>query len=93
MEEATRAQVVSLLPAINAAAPVMREERRRLQEVHEQAQLIGSGDEQSDRQHSGNRIATPGGFPKVGRNDPCPCGAKKPDGTPIKYKHHHGKNL
>ncbi|NQU77534.1 preprotein translocase subunit SecA [Candidatus Falkowbacteria bacterium] len=24
---------------------------------------------------------------KVGRNDPCPCGATKPDGTPIKYKH------
>lgn len=21
------------------------------------------------------------------RNDPCPCGAKKPDGTPKKYKH------
>jgi len=28
---------------------------------------------------------------KVGRNDPCPCGAKKSDGTPIKYKHCHGK--
>lgn len=24
---------------------------------------------------------------KTGRNQPCPCGAKKPDGTPIKYKH------
>lgn len=31
--------------------------------------------------------------PKVGRNDPCPCGAKKSDGTPVKYKHCHGKNL
>jgi len=28
----------------------------------------------------------------VGRNDPCPCGAKHPDGRPIKYKHCHGKN-
>jgi len=28
---------------------------------------------------------------KIGRNDPCPCGAKKPDGRPIKYKHCHGK--
>ncbi|MBI5306400.1 preprotein translocase subunit SecA [Candidatus Wolfebacteria bacterium] len=27
---------------------------------------------------------------KIGRNDPCPCGAKKPDGTSIKYKHCHG---
>ncbi|MFH2063278.1 MAG: preprotein translocase subunit SecA [bacterium] len=28
---------------------------------------------------------------KVGRNDPCPCGATKPDGTPVKYKKCHGK--
>lgn len=29
---------------------------------------------------------------KVGRNDPCPCGAKRSDGTPIKYKHCCGRN-
>ncbi|MBI5079446.1 preprotein translocase subunit SecA [Candidatus Wolfebacteria bacterium] len=28
---------------------------------------------------------------KVSRNDPCPCGAKKSDGTSMKYKHCHGK--
>lgn len=28
---------------------------------------------------------------KVGRNDPCPCGAKDKDGHPIKYKRCHGK--
>lgn len=28
---------------------------------------------------------------KVGRNDPCPCGAIKPDGSPLKYKKHCGK--
>jgi len=28
---------------------------------------------------------------KVGRNDSCPCGATKPDGTPVKFKHCHGK--
>ena len=28
----------------------------------------------------------------IGRNDPCHCGAKKADGTPIKYKKCHGKN-
>ncbi len=27
---------------------------------------------------------------KVGRNDPCPCGAKNPDGSPKKYKRCHG---
>jgi len=29
---------------------------------------------------------------KVGRNEPCPCGATKPDGMPIKFKNCHGKN-
>ncbi|PIR43973.1 preprotein translocase subunit SecA [Candidatus Wolfebacteria bacterium CG10_big_fil_rev_8_21_14_0_10_31_9] len=33
------------------------------------------------------------GDKKIGRNDPCPCGAKKEDGQPIKYKHCHGKNV
>jgi len=32
------------------------------------------------------------GRKKIGRNDPCPCGATKPDGRPVKYKHCHGKN-
>ncbi len=27
---------------------------------------------------------------KVGRNDPCPCGAKRENGQPIKYKKCHG---
>ena len=30
---------------------------------------------------------------KVGRNNPCPCGATLPDGRPKKYKHCHGKNV
>jgi preprotein translocase subunit SecA len=31
-------------------------------------------------------------YPKVGRNDPCPCGAKDPKtGKPIKYKKCHGR--
>jgi len=30
---------------------------------------------------------------KVGRNEPCPCGAKREDGRPIKYKHCHGRNV
>jgi uncharacterized protein YecA (UPF0149 family) len=29
---------------------------------------------------------------RTGRNDPCPCGAKNPDGTPKKYKDCHGKS-
>jgi preprotein translocase subunit SecA len=30
---------------------------------------------------------------KAGRNDPCPCGAKNPDGTPKKYKKCHGRAI
>lgn len=29
---------------------------------------------------------------KIGRNEPCPCGKKKPDGTPVKYKNCCGRN-
>ena len=28
---------------------------------------------------------------KIGRNDPCWCGAKKSDGTPVKFKNCHGR--
>jgi len=30
-------------------------------------------------------------IPKIGRNQPCPCGAVKPDGKPIKFKNCHWK--
>ncbi|MBI2175283.1 MAG: preprotein translocase subunit SecA [Parcubacteria group bacterium] len=37
---------------------------------------------------AGQRVAISA---KIGRNDPCPCGAKRPDGTPVKYKRCHGR--
>ena len=70
----------------------IQQERRQLTEVHEQAQVIGSGDSESNRKHQGKTQSILPGGPKVGRNDPCPCGAKKADGTPKKYKHCHGQN-
>ncbi|TAM38288.1 hypothetical protein EPN54_04450, partial [bacterium] len=37
-------------------------------------------------------VSTQSNQPKVGRNDPCPCGAKDPaTGIPIKYKKCHGR--
>ena len=33
---------------------------------------------------------SPEDLAKVGRNDPCPCGAKDENGNPIKFKKHHG---
>ncbi|MCG2694692.1 hypothetical protein L6261_01240 [Candidatus Parcubacteria bacterium] len=35
---------------------------------------------------SNSNIVVNLGSGKIGRNDPCPCGAKKPDGSPKKYK-------
>jgi preprotein translocase subunit SecA len=29
---------------------------------------------------------------KPGRNDPCPCGKKRPNGLPMKYKDCCGRN-
>lgn len=39
-----------------------------------------------DYVHEANRIV----FSGVGRNDPCPCGKKRQDGTRLKYKQCHG---
>lgn len=38
-------------------------------------------------------VALPAGFkPPVSRSDPCPCGAKDPQGyNRLKYKHCHGR--
>lgn len=80
MNAAMQAQVIKVLPHIVPmvnGAPV-DSEQKNLKEVHENAQIIGSGD------GSGN----PGAVKKeveVGRNDPCPCGSGK------KYKKCHGK--
>ena len=49
----------------------------RQQEEKRASQAIGPRETQS----------AAGGKKKPGRNDPCPCGATKPDGTPKKYKH------
>jgi preprotein translocase subunit SecA len=96
MEENIVAQVMQILPRIGGAAPAP--EQIRLQEAHEQAQLIGSGDEESDAKHQGNIGVNQRSFQrqsaprnpdgsKIGRNDPCWCGAINPNtGKVYKYK-------
>lgn len=43
--------------------------------------------EEIDFVHQGDRMV----FAGVGRNDPCPCGEKSSDGSPIKFKRCHGR--
>lgn len=64
-------------------------EKIKTEEVHYQAKPI-SGVEMNLASQSPNN-QTSFNKNKIGRNDPCPCGAKKPDGTPVKYKKCHGK--
>ena len=80
------AQVMQVLPHVGGAAPT--QEEVRLQEVHEQAELIGSGDEESDAKHQGNIARSAPTNPdgsKIGRNEPCFCGSGK------KFKRCHGR--
>ncbi|MDO8594496.1 MAG: SEC-C metal-binding domain-containing protein [bacterium] len=85
MEESIIGQVLNVFPHVGGSAPI--QEQVKLQEVHEQAQLIGSGDEESDAKHQGNvgrdEPKNPDGS-RIGRNDPCYCGSGK------KFKKCHG---
>ncbi len=75
MQAATDAQVLSLLSHIGAGAYQAEEQKLKETQKHmKEAGAEGKGD------------ALPASAkPKVGRNDPCPCGSGK------KYKNCHGK--
>ena len=91
LQEAIRSQIVGTIfkvgltqqPATSAQQPAPRPEN-----------LIFSAPPKegvaANPQLAGSR--RPGAGPRVGRNDPCPCGATHPDGRPKKFKHCHGKN-
>jgi preprotein translocase subunit SecA len=59
-------------------------EARRMQFQHESAGGYGADEEAAQVQQAGSREPVRAD-PKVGRNDPCPCGSGK------KYKHCHGQ--
>ena len=86
MQDSVKSHFMELLPNIGAGA--FAHEEQKLKEVHENARLIGDVARPTDSASAGT-IKREG--EKVGRNDPCPCGAKRPDGTPVKYKNCHGK--
>ena len=70
---------------------VLRAQVRQNSEREQVAKPMGTNrSDQGDRpkRNPAKDIHKP---PKPGRNDPCPCGATWPDGTPKKYKDCHGK--
>ena len=86
MEEVFKEQVLSLIGTINTDVKLNINEEKSPQEI-----LLTSHNEPGEFTDTKKPATTSDHDDKVGRNDPCPCGAKKADGTPIKYKHCHGK--
>ena len=78
MQELINEQILRLIPNIKEGIFVKNNDEQKLQAVQKSAEAITQSTSQN---------AVSAKSKKVGRNDPCPCGAKKSDGTPIKYKH------
>ena len=68
---------------LDDASDAIQEDLGQLRDV--QYQHAQSGESQDDQQTSATRAPQVTGGPKVGRNDPCPCGSGK------KYKQCHGQ--
>jgi preprotein translocase subunit SecA len=80
MQEATNTQILEMMPNVGAGA--FTAEERRAKETQKQMHLISS--ETATVSLSNSQDAS---GPKVGRNDPCPCGAVNPQtGNVYKYK-------
>jgi len=99
MMDAIRSEIVSKVFRVriqlNPAAP--REEQRRepaqMNAQHQQVQSTFSGDSSrrqaaasaTQKATTGDAVTVRRTMPKIGRNDPCPCGSGK------KFKNCHGK--
>jgi preprotein translocase subunit SecA len=67
----------------------LEENKEKIEEVKKQMEENKNNPNPTVSVHSHNHEAEK--FKDVGRNDPCPCGAKNKDGHPIKFKHCHGR--
>jgi preprotein translocase subunit SecA len=67
----------------------LEENKEKIEEMKKQTEENKNNPVSAVPVHSHNHEADK--FKGVGRNDPCPCGAKNKDGHPIKFKHCHGK--
>ena len=98
MLEDVKREVVTLLARVRIrseeeVAALEQAERQQAQArllqsqfQHQNAGGYGADEEAADVEAARNGVAQPGrDEPKVGRNDPCPCGSGK------KYKHCHGQ--
>jgi len=90
--ENVRSSIVHTIFKINVvAAPSAEAQPKNLQfkGASDEVEQFGAAKEENKQAAPSKPIVNEN---KVGRNDPCPCGATKPDGTPKKYKHCCGRN-
>ena len=81
LEHSIHAQVLHFLSSMSDAGGGVDGGEKKLKEVHERANLIVG-----DRGQS-NKVQSQSEGPKIGRNDPCPCGAVDPATSRVyKYK-------
>jgi len=92
--ENVRSSVTRTIFRITLGVPAQESSQRRLalkyKGAEEVEQFSSSAKASADKGAEGKSSPIINKY-KVGRNDPCPCGAKKEDGTPKKYKHCCGK--
>jgi len=91
MLEAIRREITQVLMTVRIQAPeaveAVVEHEPQLTEVHyehpQSSVLAATASEQEEHASKGEPVRN--ALPKIGRNDPCPCGSGK------KYKHCHGR--
>ncbi|MCK5268317.1 MAG: preprotein translocase subunit SecA, partial [Spirochaetes bacterium] len=74
----------------NFAPAIMEAENTQISNVSSTGIIASEAQKRESQNSVSDKTANQDGK-KVGRNDPCPCGAKKADGSPKKYKHCCGK--
>ncbi len=86
LQAAIRSQIVSTIFKVGGA-PTQEQPRQVVERRPEMSGIMPETGEKNLQPQVGKKSN-----PEIGRNAPCPCGARHPDGRPIKYKHCHGKN-
>ncbi|MCK4745215.1 preprotein translocase subunit SecA, partial [Candidatus Parcubacteria bacterium] len=74
----------------NFAPAIMEAENTQVSNISSTGIIASEAQKRENRNSVSDKTVNQDGK-KVGRNDPCPCEAKKPDGSPKKYKHCCGK--
>lgn len=83
LQSAIRSEIVNTI--FKVGAPVREERYKKVEE--KRPEIFTDNFSDSGKK---NNVSIQSKQPQIGRNDPCPCGARHSGGRPIKYKKCHG---